>query len=123
MARQIKEQFEKILSDLRQGNDEIQGAALFTPDGMMLAQNLSTDNKPEEVTNISASLLAFGQKSTAILKNGIFEELHMEGEKNATLVYDAGKSILTIIIKPKANLGMIHLDANVTVQSLKEVFA
>ncbi len=124
MAQSKKERFEQILRELRESNDEIDGAALLTPgEGMLLAHNLSSNHGPEQITAISTALLGLGKKATAALQNGGFEELHVQGAAQATLVFDAGKSLLALTMKPGANLGMINLDARSAVEAIHQAFA
>ena len=123
MAQSKKEQFEQILRELRETNDEIEGAALLTSEGMLLAHNLASNIRPEKIAGLSAALLWMGKKATSALQNGVYQELQLQGAEHSMLLFDVGKSVLAVTVKPGANLGMVNLDARSSLEAINQIFA
>ncbi len=122
MAQGKRERLELILRELRENNDEIDGAALLTPEGLLLGHNLSNGHRPEHVAALAAPLLELGKKAAAALENNGFQELHMQGATRSIIIYNASKSVLAVTIKKSANLGMINLDVRSAVEAIDQVW-
>ena len=114
----------KMLLDWQKGADEIQGTALVTLDGLVVAANVDekTGITGQQFGALTASLCKVGLKGLQALKKGRLSELYFKGEKGAIFLYIIElKLILSVLTDHDANMGMVHLEARDYCKRVKKV--
>ena len=112
----------KALDDLVDGNPDIKGALIVSPDGLVIASRLtSLDTEADVVAAMSAAFLGLAKRAIKTLKCGEFKEVVAEGSEMSLRVYRCGeKAVLAIINKSGANIGLINLDAKEAAEKIAQ---
>ena len=114
------EMLNSILSDLNGSSTEIEASAIISTDGLIMASMLPAGMDEDRVAAMSAALLSLGDRTAEELNRGSLEQVLIKGDNGYILMTHAGnESVLTVLAKPNARLGLIFLDvkraaANIT---------
>ncbi|MCI0515067.1 roadblock/LC7 domain-containing protein [candidate division KSB1 bacterium] len=101
-------------------HDIIEGVALVSTEGFIIASALPSDLEDEHVAAISAVVLSLGERITTELRRGTLEQVYVRGQKGYVFLAQAGPdALLTVITSPNAKLGMIFLDTKRTIKELE----
>lgn len=114
-----KEELSKILHEITEVG-EIDGAAIITRDGLLIASEVSDSMDEEIFAAMSATL--FGASETALneLGKGLVERVIVESRETKLLAVSAGaNAILIVLVKPKANIGLLILETKKTVSKIE----
>jgi hypothetical protein len=107
---------EKIKTTLREvasRTAEIEGIALVSYDGLMIANTLGRDSPQEMVAAITATLLNLGKLSVEVLQLGSLEQVFIKCREGYIVIGRAGDtSVVTILARPDAKLGILIDEAN-----------
>ena len=85
-----------------------------------MSSMLPADMDEDRVAAMSAALLSLGDRTAEELDRGSLEQVLIKGDHGCILMTHAGgESVLTVLAKPNARLGLIFLDvkraaANIT---------
>ncbi len=121
MPKSKKEEMSELLSNLENVGD-IDGAAIATRDGLLIASELPKDVNAQTFAAMSATM--FGAAETAIseLRKGKVKRVISEAENCKLVAVDAGPSAtLVALVKPDANLGLILMEILKTANMTKEI--
>ncbi len=116
----LSEMLNSILSDLNGSSTEIEASAVISTDGLIMASMLPAGMDEDRVAAMSAALLSLGDRTAEELERGSLEQVLIKGDNGYILMTHASnESVLTVLAKPKARLGLIFLDvkraaANIT---------
>jgi len=120
MPQSKKENLLRILKKLTRIG-YIEGSAIVTVDGLMIASDLSKDLDSETMAAMSASM--FGAAETAIsgLSGGGIERVIAEGNQTKLITTGAGQNAgLASMVNKKANLGLILVEMKRTAHMIEE---
>ena len=121
MPKSKKEELSEVLRTLKDVGD-IDGAAIATRDGLLIASELPSDVNAQTFAAMSATM--FGAAETAIseLKKGKVRKVISEAEDCKLVAVDAGPSATVVaLVKPNANLGLILMEIIKTANMTKEI--
>jgi len=121
MPKSKKEELAELLSNLKNVGD-IDGAAIATRDGLLIASELPMDVNAQTFAAMSATM--FGAAETAIseLKKGKARRVISEAEDCKLVAVDAGASAtLVALVRPEANLGLILMEIIKTANITKDI--
>jgi len=121
MPKSKKEELSELLVNLKDVGD-IDGAAIATRDGLLIASELPKDVNSQTFAAMSATM--FGAAETAIseLKKGKVRRVISEAETCKLVAVDAGPSATLIaLVKPDANLGLILMEILKTANMTKDI--
>ncbi len=105
------ELFTSILSDLNGSSADIEASAIISTEGLMIATLLPAQMDEERVGAMSAAMLSLGERTASELSRGEMEQVLVKGKQGYVLMTHANSdSVLTVIVKPSARLGLIFLD-------------
>jgi len=77
----------------------------------MIAALLPSGMDEDRVGAMSAAMLSLGERTAAELARGELEQVLVKGDKGYILMTHANTdSVLTVVAKPNARLGLIFLD-------------
>jgi len=111
-----------ILSDLNGTSADIDASAVISTDGLVMAAALPADMDEDRVGAMSAAMLSLGDRTAQELARGDLDQVLVKGEKGYVLMTYAGSdSVITVIAKPRAKLGLIFLDVKRAAESIAKV--
>jgi len=104
-----------MLSDIIQkfvaGNNNIQGAALVTPDGLSLVSALPNDMDEERTAAMSAAILSLGERIGQELARGEVERIVVEGKQGYSVMISCGEdAVLLVLAAKEAKQGLLFLE-------------
>ena len=100
-----------ILNELNGTSADIEASAVISTDGLMMAALLPAAMDEDRVGAMSAAMLSLGDRTAKELARGNLEQVLIKGNKGYILMTGAGEeSVLTVLAKPNAKLGLIFLD-------------
>jgi predicted regulator of Ras-like GTPase activity (Roadblock/LC7/MglB family) len=99
----------------------VEGAALVSPDGLMIASALP-ESEQENVAAISAAITSLGEKAIMELDRGNLLEIYVKGDKGYTLITSVGdKAVFLVLAKVDAQLGLIFMDMKRMAEALLDI--
>ncbi len=111
-----------ILSDLNGSSADIEGTAIVSADGLMMAALLPSSVDEGRVGAMSAALLSLGDRAAKELARSSLEQVLIKGDKGSILMTYAGKdALLVVLVKPQAKLGLILLDVKRAAEAVSTV--
>ncbi|MBN2091155.1 roadblock/LC7 domain-containing protein [candidate division KSB1 bacterium] len=109
-------------SFIERGRDIVEGVALVSTEGFIIASVLPEELEDEHVAAISAVVVSLGERITRELRRGTMEQVYVRGKFGYVFLTQAGAdALLTVITNPNAKLGMIFLDTKRTIQELESL--
>jgi hypothetical protein len=108
-----EEKIKTTLKELASRTAEIEGIALVSYDGLMIANALQRDSPQEMVAAITATLLNLGKLSVEVLQLGNLEQVFIKCHEGYIVIGRAGDTnVVTILAKREAKLGILIDEAN-----------
>ncbi len=105
-----KEKLTQILQKLTSTGD-IEGAAVITRDGLVIASELSEGIDADTFAAMSATMTGAAETAVQELKKSSPDRVIVESPKTKLITTGAGeKAILVILAEPKLNLGLALLE-------------
>ena len=100
-----------VLNDLNGTSADIEASAIISSDGLMMAALLPNTVDEDRVGAMSAAMLSLGDRTARELARGGLEQVLIKGSTGYVLLTGAGEeSVVTVLAKPNAKLGLIFLD-------------
>ncbi len=117
-----------MLSDIVQkfvaGNNDIQGAALVTPDGLSLVSALPSDMDEERTAAMSAAILSLGERIGQELARGEVERIVVEGKKGYSVMISCGEdAVLLVLAAKEAKQGLLFLEIKRIAKNLMAILS
>lgn len=111
MNQSRAEKIHEILERLRRMDTDIQGTAVATNEGLVIASSLTENLDEERLSAICAAAATVTRRTAEELDKGEPTEVHIRTPKGYILIMRGGvSSLLVAITRPAANLGLILLD-------------
>ncbi|NJR66974.1 MAG: diacylglyceryl transferase [Leptolyngbyaceae cyanobacterium CRU_2_3] len=111
---------ESILQNFVTQTNDIQGAALVTPDGLSLASNLQVGMDEERVAAMSAAMLSLGERISHELARGIIDRIAIEGDGGHAILTSCGQDVVLLIMASQtAKQGLLMLEIKRLLSELK----
>ncbi len=115
-TQQISERLRVLLAS----TPEIEGAALVSPDGLIIASVLAPPAEEDRVAAMSAAMVSLGERISEELGRGKLEQVYIKGSQGFALLTAAGpQAMLTVIARGEARLGMLLLELRKVVADLQ----
>ena len=119
MTKSRTERMVERLRDLQAGTPDIEGSAVVSVDGLMMATSLSSDVEEDRVAAMSAAMLSLGERIAGELGRGELEQVYVRGDKGYVFLSAIGMdAVLTVLARSDAKLGLIFLDMRRAAQDL-----
>ena len=116
------EMLTSILTELNGSSADIEASGVISTDGLMMASVLPAGLDEDRVGAMSAAMLSLGDRTSQELERGILEQVLIKGDSGYVLmVYAGSESVLTVLAKPNAKLGLIFLDVKRAASSIEEL--
>jgi len=110
-----------VLTELNGTSADIEASGIISTDGLMIASVLPASMDEDRVGAMSAAMLSLGDRTAQELARGTLEQVLIKGANGYVLMTYAGaESVLTVLAKPNAKLGLIFLDVKRAASSIAE---
>ena len=107
------------LRDLQAGTPDIEGSAVVSVDGLMMASALPADVEEDRVAAMSAAMLSLGERIAGELGRGLLLEVNVRGEDGFVFLRAIGEeAVLTVLARSDAKRGMVFWEMNRAVTDL-----
>ena len=121
MPESKKDRLLGILKSLSSIGD-IDGSAIVTRDGLLIASDLPRDLDAETFAAMSATMLGAAETAVGELKKGSVERVIAEGKETKLITKGAGPSaVLVSMVQPNANLGLVLVEMGKASEKIEEV--
>jgi len=116
------EMLNTILRDLNGTSTEIEACAVISTDGLVIDSLLPAGMDEDRVGAMSAAILSLGERTARELARGELEQVLVKGDQGYILMTHANDdSVLTVVAKPNARLGLIFLDVRRAAEAIGKV--
>ena len=110
MPESKKDRLMGILKGLSSVGD-IDGSAIVTRDGLLIASDLPRDLDAETFAAMSATMIGAAETAVGELKKGTINRVIAEGKNTKLIAGGAGPSaVLVSMVNPEANLGLVLVE-------------
>jgi len=114
-----KDLIENAIMGLQMSSRDIQGCAVVSSDGQMVACSLKPGTDPDRVGAMSAAVQKLGKEAARELGCGALEQIMLKGDSGYVLIIGAGEdAVLSVITDAAAKLGLVLQDARGAVLSI-----
>ena len=118
------EKLKDALDSLQSASADIEGCAVVSEDGLIIASSLQQSMEEDHVAAMSAVMLSMGNRIARELKRGTLEQLFVKGRDGYVILSNAGpNAMLVAITRSDAKLGLIFLDVSRTSKALGEILS
>src|SRR5512143_3053245 len=105
------EQVTQSLRSLVTNTPDVEGAAMVSVDGLVLASALPAGTDEDRVSAMAAALLSLGERTSQELQRGTLEQVYVKGSGGYIILMQAGsEAVLQAIAGSAAKLGMVLLE-------------
>jgi uncharacterized protein len=117
-----EEQLTQVLKNLHTSTPDIEGAAVISMDGLIMASSLPAGVEEDRVSAMSAALYGIGSTTAEELERGDVEQLYIKGRNGYLVLTQSGtESVLGVMANAKAKLGIIFLDVKRAAEEIAKV--
>ena len=100
-----------ILQNFVSQSEDVQGAAMVTPDGLPLASSLPGGMDDERVSAMSAAMLSLGERIGQELVRGDIDRIYVEGDEGVSILTSCGEDAVFLVLAGKgAKQGVLMLE-------------
>jgi hypothetical protein len=118
------EKLNQVLTEFASSTNDIQGAALVTPDGLPLATTLPGNMDEERVSAMSASMLSLGERIGKELARGNIARIFVEGEEGYGILTSCTEEALFLVLAShQAKQGVLMLEIKRILEELRLVLS
>ncbi|MEQ8541049.1 MAG: roadblock/LC7 domain-containing protein [Coleofasciculus sp. D1-CHI-01] len=111
-----------ILKDFVSATNDVEGAAIVTPDGLPLATTLPSNMDDERVSAMSAAMLSLGERIGKELVRGAIDRIYVEGNQGLSILTSCGEDAVFLVLATKqAKQGLLMLEIKRTLSDLKSI--
>lgn len=109
-----------VLQDFVTSTNDIQGAALVTPDGLPLASTLPAGMDEERVAAMSAAMLSLAERIGMELARGKIDRIYVEGDQGYGVLTSCGEdAVFLVLASQAAKQGLLMLEIKRALAELK----
>lgn len=116
------EKLNDILRYMQSGTPDVEGCALVSDDGLMIASAFPQHIDEGRVAGMTSTLLSLGGRTAKELERGDLKQVFVKGEKGYVVAMKAAEgTVMVALTSQNAKLGLIFLDMTRAVDKIKEV--
>jgi predicted regulator of Ras-like GTPase activity (Roadblock/LC7/MglB family) len=118
----ISDMLNSVLKELNGTSADIEASAVISIDGLMMASVLPQGLDEDRMGAMSAAMISLGDRTAQELARGTLEQVLIKGAKGYVLMSGAGgESVLTVLAKPTAKLGLVFLDIKRAAENIGKI--
>ncbi len=122
MAQTIAERLEQVLKNLEIVSPDIEGTAIASGDGLIIASNLPPGVDEDRVGAMSAAISALGERSAAELNRGEVLQVYVKGKRGYVVLTNIGtESVLIAMTNDRVKLGLLFYELQRAVEEIKNI--
>jgi predicted regulator of Ras-like GTPase activity (Roadblock/LC7/MglB family) len=122
MPKSRTEQMVNRLRDLQASSGDIQGSAVVSVDGLIMASLLPAGVEEDRVSAMSAAMLSLGERIAGELGRGSLDQVFIHGKAGYVVLMSVGlEAVLTVLAREQAKLGLIMLDMRRAAEDLSRL--
>ncbi len=119
-----RDKLTRILRTLVDTSGDINGVALVSQDGLIMAASLPADVDQARVGAVAAAILNLSNRSIAQLKRGGLRQVTLQGDDGYVIITNAGPNAVLVGLTGKdVNLGMAFLEVRDCADDVAKVLA
>lgn len=117
-----EEMLKSILNELNGTSADIEASAIISTDGLVMSALLPSGMDEDRIGAMAAAMLSLGDRTSHELGRGELEQVLIKGDHGYVLMTHAGTdTVVTVVAKPSAKLGLIFLDIKRAAESIKKI--
>jgi predicted regulator of Ras-like GTPase activity (Roadblock/LC7/MglB family) len=114
------EKLSALLQNFVSSTNDVQGAAVVTPDGLPLATSLPAAIDEERAAAMSAAMLSLGERISSEFARGDVDRIFVEGEKGYGILTSCGEdAVFLVLASQAAKQGLLMLEIKRALGELK----
>jgi predicted regulator of Ras-like GTPase activity (Roadblock/LC7/MglB family) len=122
MPKSRTQQMIDRLRDLQASSGDIQGSAVVSVDGLIMASSLPAGVEEDRVSAMSAAMLSLGERIAGELGRGALDQVYIHGKAGYVVLMSVGvEAVLTVLAREQAKLGLIMLDMRRAAEDLSRL--
>ena len=122
MNRSKAESIAERLLDLEKLTPELEGSAVVSVEGLLIASRLPEALSDDVMAAMSAAMLALGERIATDLYRGALEQVVIKGDHGYVLLMAVNESaVLTVLASEEAKLGLVFLDMRKALVDLRQL--
>ena len=116
------EQVNDILKFMQSGTPDVEGCAIVSDDGLMIASAFPSNFDEGRIAGMTSTLLSLGSRTAEELARGDMEQVFVKGKKGYVIATQASEgTVFVVLTNEHAKLGLIFLDMGRCVEQIKKV--
>jgi len=116
------EQINEILRFMQSATPDVEGCAVVSEDGLMIASALPQHMDEGRVAGMASTLTSLGERTARELERGRLEKVFVKGDHGYSIAQYATEGVVLVVLTSKeAKLGLIFLDMNRAVTQIAAV--
>ncbi len=122
MAKTRKERLQETLRGITEQSSDIQGVAVISMDGLIIAAVLPQEMEQTRVGAVTAGILSLSGRSVEQLARGSLQRTMVQGSEGNIILMNAGKNAaLAALTGSDVNLGLAFLEVSNGAQAVAEI--
>lgn len=121
MSKSVLIELESILDELQAQTPEIVASIVVRYDGLAIASNVPESIDKALLSALTAAAIGIGRRVMDQLDQGSMKKILIEGDKGQLLLYGMKRAVLALLLRKNANLGLIFLLIEKTVEKLSKL--
>lgn len=122
MVQSRNERMMEELRTLRRNSPDVEASAIVSADGLTIASDLPSGVEEDRVSAMSAAMLSLGERISTELSRGSLEQVYIRGDLGYVILTAVGEeSVLTVLARQEAKLGLVFLDMRRAAESLSQI--
>lgn len=110
------------LSSLEASTPGLEGAAVVSVEGLMIAARAPEAMNNDLLAAMSAAMLALGERIAHDLKRGKLSQVYIKGDMGFVLLMAVNENaVLTTLVSDEAKLGLVFLDMQRALEDLRQL--
>lgn len=116
------EQINEILRFMHSGTPDVEGCAVVSEDGLMIASAFPQHIDEGRIAGMTSTLLSLGGRTAQELERGTLEQVFVKGDRGYVIVQQASEgTVLVVLTSEDAKLGLVFLDMRRAVEQIRKV--
>ena len=122
MTKSRTELIVKRLQDMGAASPDIEGSAVVSVDGLIIASALPGGSEEDRVSAMSAAMLSLGERIANELGRGALDQVFIRGKNGFVILTSIGQeAVLTALAREDAKLGLVFLEMRRAAEDLVSI--
>jgi len=107
---------------MQAASPDIEGSAVVSVDGLIIASALPGGSEEERVSAMSAAMLSLGERIANELGRGALDQVYVRGKNGFVILTSIGQeAVLTTLAREDAKLGLVFLEMRRAAEDLVSI--